>query len=59
MTPDQRKALVQKFDSTKIKSATFSVLSSQPDLPCCSYSYQKGDSSGLGLTLLTKNECIS
>ena len=46
MTPDQRKAFVQKFASTKIiKSTTISVLSSEPDLPCCSHSYQKGDSS--------------
>ena len=31
MTPDQRKALVQKFEGTKVKSAMFSVLSSESD----------------------------
>ena len=59
MTPDQRKALVQKFDSTKIKSATFSVLSSEPDLPCCSYSYQKGDSSGVRLDTASQKMSVS
>ena len=44
MTPDQRKALVQKFDGTKVKSAMFSVLSSESDYPGCSNSQQKGGS---------------
>ena len=44
MTPDQRKALVQKFDGTKVKSAMFSVLSSESHYPGCSNSQQKGSS---------------
>ena len=46
MTPDQRRELVQKFDRAKIRSTMFFVVSSEPDLPCCSYSHQKAYSSG-------------
>ena len=59
MTTDQRKVLVQKFDSAKLKVTTFSVSSSEPDLPCCSYSYKKSDSSAPTLDSLSQKLSIS
>ena len=59
MTPDQRKELVQKFDSAKIRSTTLSVVSSEPDLPCCIYSHQKADSSGSRLDSASQKMSVS
>ena len=41
MTPDQRKALVQKFDDAKMKSTAIFTSLSQPNLSC--RIYERGD----------------
>ena len=50
MTPDQRKALVQKFDSARIKSRALSV----SDIPCCSYSVSSHQDGGNSASTLQK-----